>query len=141
MMGTLDFFSGVVWDAGSVAAEAGGVNVETRVERMVFVPSAPVETLDRVEVVGVGVGVLDASLEPSFVAEASDEEEEPGGLVDWGFSPSDTRPVMVARLGGEPPDDCPTTAYCLPSPSEKNGRGSGDSLQQSTCVRSPSQHH
>jgi len=142
MMGILDFFS-VVGEGVEVLEAEAGVKVVTWVEMMVLMPSLPEEILVETEVMGVGVGVVvaleESLVDESLVVEPSVEE---GPLVEEGESPpSDTSPVMDARLGAVSAVDSPMIAYCLPSPREKNGRGSGDSWQQSTCVLSPSQHH
>lgn len=135
MTGTFDFSSG----GEEVLDTAGlGVNVETTVEVKVLTPLLPEDTLVATDVTGVGVGVV-----VGFVS-LDDEpfEDESGALVEEGDLPSsDTNPVMLARFGALDAVDCPIIAYCWPSPREKNGRGSGDSLQQSTLVLSPSQHH
>ena len=107
MRGSFDFFSSEVGE-GALVLEDGGVKVVTCVEMRVVTPSAPEETLVLVEVMGVGVGVDDCS----FVTDWSDEDEDGELLEEGELPPSDTRPVMVARLGALLAVVDPMMAYC-----------------------------
>lgn len=123
-------------------AVSGGSWVWVWVMTGMEVPAVPEEMV--VERVVTGVGVAEESAELEGLSDDCGRSEEEGGGVEEGRLPLPlpvARPVMEARFGALEPVREPTVAYALPSWSAKNGRGSGDSLQQSTCCASALQHH
>lgn len=101
---------------------------------MVATPADPEDTLADTETKGVGVAEVALGLLEPDEPPVSDAElplPDPVPLA---------RPVMPERVGTEDASLEPTVAYAVPSRRAKNGRGAGDSWQQSTCTASALQH-
>ena len=122
-----------------LAPEVGLIEGVTRIVLyIVDTPAGPEDTLADTEVNGVGVdsalAVAVGPLEPADVppvAEAVLPLPEPVPLA---------RPVILESVGTEDAVLPPIVAYALPSCKAKNGRATGDSLQQLTCCASALQH-
>jgi hypothetical protein len=89
---------------------------------------------------GVTIGAL---LTPELgLLEDDGLSDDDGAGVDEGCDPPEVAmPVMEASIGACGASVAPTTAYTCPFRRLKKGRGTGDSLQQSTCCASALQHH